>query len=74
MPENDNFIILENRKQLLSKVKDYINSYLNLAKVNFFDRSQDNSVEVKSISEVLNELGIDESEYERALGIRDNGF
>ena len=75
MPENDKLIILENRKQLLSKVKDYINSYLNPARVNFFDCSQDNFVEVKSISEVLNELGIDEFEYERALGIsHDNGF
>ena len=75
IPENDKVIILENRKQLLSKVKDYINSYLNPARVNFFDRSQDNFVEVKSILEVLNELGIDEFEYERALGISDgNGF
>ena len=44
-------------------------------KLIILDRSQDNFVEVKSISEVLNELGIDEFEYERALGISDNnGF
>ena len=75
MGEKDKLIILENRKQLLSKVKDYINSYLNPVKVNFFDHCQDNFVEFKSVLEVLNELGIDEFEYERALGIfDDNGF
>ena len=52
-----------------------MNSYLNPTKVKFFDRSQDNFVEVKSISEVLNKLGIDELEYKRASGIsEDYGF
>ena len=37
MPENDKRIILQNRKQLLSKVRNYINTYLNPAKVNLFD-------------------------------------
>ena len=75
MPKNDKLIIFKNRKQLCSKVKDYKNFYLNTVKVDFFDHCQDNSVEVKSVSEVLNELGIDEFEYKRALGISgDNGF
>ena len=75
MTENDKLIFLENRKQVLCKLKDYTDFFLNPAKVNFCDRSQDNFVEIKSISEVLNELGVDEFEYERALEISDdNGF
>ena len=31
----------------------------------FFDRTQDCFVEPKSISEILDELGIEEAEYER---------
>ena len=54
MSENNKLTILENRTQVLSKVKDYINLYLNPAKVNFFDHSQDNFVEIKSTCEVLN--------------------
>ena len=56
-------------------VKDYINYYLNPVSVNLFDRFKDNFVKVKSVSEVLNELSIDEFEYDRTLGISvDNGF
>ena len=71
MPENVNLIILENRKQVLCQVTDDINSYLNPAKVNFCDSFQDNFVVIKWISEILNELGIDELEDKRALEISD---
>ena len=73
MPENGKPIILENQEQLLSKVKNYVKSYLNPAKINFFD-CKNNFVEVKSISKVWNELGIDEFEYKKSLGISDDNI
>ena len=72
IPEDERMMQLQKRKEILSKVKEYINTNLNPAKVNFFDHSRDDFVEVKSISEVLNELDIDELEYETALGISDD--
>ena len=43
--------------------------------MNFFDLSQDDFTEVKSIAEVLNKLNITEQEYETTLKMSDdNGF
>ena len=70
VPENINLAILQlaildKRKEILYKVKNYIDNQLNLAKMNFFDKSKDNFFGLKSILvlEVLEELGIKE-EYE----------
>ena len=57
------------------KVKDYVNNFLNPSKINFFNHPQDNFIKVESISDVLEELGITEEEYENALKRSDNnGF
>lgn len=73
--QNDKLGILEKQRQVLIKVKDYINSCLNPIYVYLFDHFKVNFVEVKSVFYVLNESGIDEFEYERTLGIpADNGF
>ena len=75
MPESIKHSVLVKRKEILSKVKDYINTNLNPAKVNFYDSSKDTFVNLKSIFEVLEELGINEVEYESALKISDDqGF
>ena len=60
------------RKEILSKVKDYININLNSAEVNFYDSSKDTFVHLQSISEVLEELDISEVEYENVLKISDD--
>ena len=62
-----NISVLSKRKDILSKVKDYINNHLNPAKVNFFDSSKDTSVNLKSVSKVLEETNITEEEYKSAL-------
>ena len=59
--------MLSKRKDILSKVKDYINNHLNPAKVNFFDTSKDTFVNLKSVSKVLEETNITEEEYKSAL-------
>ena len=41
MPGNMKHSVLSKRKDILSKVKDYINNQLNLVKVNFYDTSKD---------------------------------
>ena len=65
-------LVLRKRSEILQKVKDYINNFLNPSKVNFFDPSRDNFTEVKSVSEVLKELDISVEEYENALKISDD--
>ena len=75
MPESIKHSVLVKRKEILSRVKDYINTNINPAKVNFYDSSKDTFVKLKSISEVLEELGINEVEYESTLKISDDqGF
>ena len=71
-PEDERVVIMEKRKEILIKVKQYINTYLNPANVNFHDRTQNCFVEPKSIPEILDELGIDEAVYERALNNSDD--
>ena len=75
MPEEVKVLVLSKRKEILLKVKDYINDFLNPSKTNFFGPSRDDFTEIKSISEVLKELNISEEEYENVLKISDdNGF
>ena len=72
MPEEMKVLVLHKRSEILQKVTDYINNFLNPSKVNFFDPSRDEFTEVKSISEVLKELDISAEEYENALKISDD--
>ena len=72
MPENMKHSVLSKRKDILSKVKDYINNHLNPVKVNFYDSSRDTILNLKSVSEVLEELNITGEEYKKALQISDN--
>ena len=58
--------------EVVDKVKDYINSFLNLSKINFHDPTRDDFIELKSISEVLEELSLTKQEYENALKICDD--
>ena len=75
MPEEMKVLVLHKRSEILQKVTDYINNFLNPSKVNFFDPSRDEFTEVKSISEVLKELDISVEEYKNALKISDgNSF
>ena len=69
MPEEVKALVLSKRKEILLKIKDYINDFLNLSKTNFLGPSWDDFTEIKSISEVLKELNISETEYENALKI-----
>lgn len=72
MPGFEKKTIHSKRKELLDRVKEYINTNLNPTKVNFFDRSKESFVEVLSISAVLTKLGISDAEYEAALQISDD--
>ena len=75
MPEEVKVLVLGERKEILLKVKDYINDFLNPSKTNFLDPSLNDFTEIKSISEVLKELNISEEKYEKALKVfDDNGF
>ena len=72
MPEEIKVLVLRKRNEILDKVRDYINNFLNPSKVNFYDPIRDDSIEVKSVSEVLEELNTTEQEYENALKISDD--
>ena len=58
VPEEVTVLVLTKRKEILLKVKDYINDFLNPLKTNYFDPSRDDFTEIKSIFEVLKELSI----------------
>ena len=60
MPEEVKLLVLRKRKEILLKIKDYINDFLNPSKTNFFDPSRDTG------------LNISEEEYENALKISDD--
>ena len=67
IPEKIKVLVLRKRNKILDKVRNYINNFLNPSKVNFYDPTRDDFIEVKSVSEVLEELSITEQEYENAL-------
>ena len=46
MPEEMKVLVLRKRSEILQKVKDYINNFLNPSKVKFFDPSRDDFIEV----------------------------
>ena len=64
--------IMQNRKQLLKKVKQYINTELNSSKKNFYDNLRDDFEEVKSIDEISEYLEISKFDHEQALSIFDD--
>ena len=72
MPEEIKVLVLRKRNEIFDKVRDYINNFINPSKVNFYDPTCDDFIEVKSVSEVLEELNITEQEYENVLKISDD--
>ena len=60
---------LSQRETILNKVKQYIDTELNPNNINFLDPTKSKFKELKSISEILNELELTESEYYEALSI-----
>ena len=72
MPEEIKVLLLRKRNEILDKVRDYVNNFLNPSKINFYDPTRDDFIEFKSVSEVLEELSITEQEYENALKISDD--
>ncbi|XP_057310099.1 uncharacterized protein LOC130648095 [Hydractinia symbiolongicarpus] len=61
--------ILKNKEVILNKVKDYIDTELNPKKKNILNSNQENFEITPTISEILDELDIPESEYYNALSI-----
>ena len=74
MPEEIKVLVLRKKYEILDKVRDYINNFVNPSKANFFDPTRDDFIEVKSVSEVLEDLSITEQEYENTLKISDDNF
>ena len=76
LPENMSkeikVLVLRKRNKILDKFRDYRNNFLNPSKINFCDPTRDDAIEVKSVSEVLEELSITEQEFENALKISDD--
>ncbi|XP_057316777.1 uncharacterized protein LOC130657796 [Hydractinia symbiolongicarpus] len=67
--------ILKNKEVILNKIKDYIDTKLNPKKKNILNPNQENFEITPTISEILDELDIPESEYYNALSIsNDNDF
>ena len=67
--------ILQNRKDILDKVKGYIDEYLFPKKHNVIDPMKINFEEPGTISEILQKLDISEDEYYNALSIsKDSDF
>ena len=53
-------------------LKDFVDNQINPAKLNFSDKYKDNFLDLKPISDVLEELGLTEEVYESALKISDH--
>ena len=61
--------IMQQRDNLLCKIKKYIDENLNPKKCNFFDSSKDDYEQAPDILDILRELDISENEYYEALSI-----
>ena len=61
-----------NRKVLLKKVRQYINTELNPLKKNFYNKSRDNYEKIKSADEILEFLEVSKFDYEQALSVSDD--
>ena len=71
-PEDIKVLILPKGNEIVDKVKDNINNFLNPSKINFYDPFLGDFIEVKSVSEVLEELNITKQKFENALKITDD--
>ena len=60
-PEDIKVLILPKGNEIVDKVKDNINNFLNPSKINFYDPFLGDFIKVKSVSEVLEELNITKS-------------
>ena len=60
---------LSQRDTILNKIKQHIDTELDHSKLNFLDPTKSNFQVLKSISRILNELELTESEYYEALSI-----
>ena len=72
MSKNVKAKILEQRKLLLSIVKDYIDKNLDPRKRNILNPQNDNFEEVPSIKEIIQELNVSENDYYKALSTSDD--
>ena len=71
-PEDIKVLILPKGNEIVDKVKDNINNFLNPSKINFYDSFLGDFIKVKSVSEVLEELNITKQKFENALKISDD--
>ena len=69
LPECEKKAILSKRSKILGKVSQYINDHLHPKKQNYLDPNEPDYVELKSIDEILNSLGVTYEEYESLLSI-----
>ena len=60
-------LVLHKRSEILDKVKDYVNSFWNLSKINFYDPCRNDFIEVNSVFKVFEELNITKQKYENVL-------
>ena len=75
MSEEDRKEIMNKKKIILDKVKDYIDSYLDPKVKNFHHPDQQNYEQPKTSDEILTDLNIPKEDYENALSIsNDSGF
>ena len=72
LPHEQKETILALRKEVLTKVREYINRNLNPDKRNLFNLDAENYNPVPSIDEVLAELDIPKSDYEYALSVSED--
>ena len=63
---------IEQRNNILEKVKNYIDNELNPSKKNFHDSTKEDYEELKPIDEILASLEISKHDYEEALSISDD--
>ncbi|XP_066925712.1 uncharacterized protein [Clytia hemisphaerica] len=72
LPHEEREAILALRKEVLTKVRTYINENLNPDKRNFFNPDGENFNPVPTINEVLAELDIPKEDYEYALSVSED--
>ena len=63
---------MQQRNNILKKVKNYIDNELNPSKKNFLDSTKEDYEELKSIDEILASLKISKHDYEETLSIFDD--
>ena len=64
---------MQQRNDILKKVKNYIDNKLNLSKKNILDSTKEDYEELKSVDEILSYLEISKHDYEEELSISDDG-